>query len=407
VKDQVYWVTYQNNLHSAYHLLSDDGAEAPVEFINHWWHFLVWKDEQGYLTNCECLIEKYQYQTRWYNEREPSPISPLEPQEPPPAYDSLPADSSSNQESAHEESDGDIEVQHGINYDDEVLAQRAELFTTREPIEPEPITLAEAMERMTQQTADYDFTLLDHEPMQISSTSAVSTALTLPAQPFQVGQPSGGNVFLQGSSGGGGGGGGGSVPRGFPGGGGGGGGGGRGGGGSGRPPMPAPTPVPATAAAAAPTPTPNNDPRSLFRSAPLIFNGSCNKSNDFMQAFDLYRTINQQHNVFANPYNHIMMCLSYMKGPKVNDWVQQRAHALQQAVDNSTVQPDDKDIWTTFHGELEAAFTDTTRHKQVTLDLISMSMKGDNLDTYMATFKHLQECAGWESDAQGTILLFQ
>jgi Retrotransposon gag protein len=101
-----------------------------------------------------------------------------------------------------------------------------------------------------------------------------------------------------------------------------------------------------------------------------------------------------------------MMCLSYMKGPKVNDWVWQQACTLQQAVDNGTVQPDNEDIWTAFHGELEAAFTDTTRCEQATLDLISMSMKGDDLDTYMATFEHLRERAGWESNAQGTILLF-
>jgi hypothetical protein len=147
-------------------------------------------------------------------------------------------------------------------------------------------------------------------------------------QPFQVGHSGGGNVFLQGSSGSGSRMGGGSVPRGFPGSRGGGGGGGRGGGGGGRPPAPAPAPAPAAAVAAAPAPTPNNDPQLLFGSAPSVFDGSQDKSNNFMQAFDLYRTINRQHNVFANPYNRVMMCLSYMKGPKVNDWVWQRARAL-------------------------------------------------------------------------------
>jgi hypothetical protein len=33
-------------------------------------------------------------------------------------------------------------------------------------------------------------------------------------------------------------------------------------------------------------------------------------------------------------------------------------------------------------------------------------MKGDDLNTYMAMFEHLRECAGWEADAQGTILMF-
>jgi hypothetical protein len=59
------------------------------------------------------------------------------------------------------ESDEDIVIQQGINYNDEVLAQHAELFITCEPIEPETITLAEAMERALYQLADYNFTLLN------------------------------------------------------------------------------------------------------------------------------------------------------------------------------------------------------------------------------------------------------
>jgi Retrotransposon gag protein len=67
----------------------------------------------------------------------------------------------------------------------------------------------------------------------------------------------------------------------------------------------------------------------------------------------------------------------------------------------------DETIWQAFEDEFIAAFTDTTRHEQVTLDLINITMKGDDLDTYMATFEHLRERAGWEADAQGTILMFQ
>jgi hypothetical protein len=145
-----------------------------------------------------------------------------------------------------QESDGDIAIRTRINYDNEVLASHAELFMTQEPIEPETITLAEAMDHMEYTTPDHDY---DPGPARIAS---VSTAVTIPTQTFQVGQPGSGNVFLQGSSGGGGGGG---IPGGFPTGGGSrGGGGGGGGGGSrgGRGGPPAPAPVPAAAAAAAP-----------------------------------------------------------------------------------------------------------------------------------------------------------
>jgi Zinc knuckle len=60
-----------------------------------------------------------------------------------------------------------------------------------------------------------------------------------------------------------------------------------------------------------------------------------------------------------------------------------------------------------FIEEFTEAFTDTTRREQATLDLINIQMKGEDLDTYISTLYHLQERAGWEPDAQGTILMFQ
>jgi Retrotransposon gag protein len=67
----------------------------------------------------------------------------------------------------------------------------------------------------------------------------------------------------------------------------------------------------------------------------------------------------------------------------------------------------DKTIWQAFEDEFVAAFTDTTRREQAMLDLINIAMKGDDLNTYMATFEHLREHVGWEADAQGTILMFR
>jgi hypothetical protein len=137
----------------------------------------VWKPEQGYLTNPSCRIKKHQLGTGWYSEQERPLISPLSPLEPPPTYDS-PAAESSDSNPPHEESDEDIAIQTGINYDNEVLASHAELFTTREPIEPKTITLAEAMDCMEYTNPNYNH---DPGPAHIAS---VSTAVTIPAQTF-------------------------------------------------------------------------------------------------------------------------------------------------------------------------------------------------------------------------------
>jgi Retrotransposon gag protein/Zinc knuckle len=197
--------------------------------------------------------------------------------------------------------------------------------------------------------------------------------------------------------------------------GGGGGGGGRGGGGGGDPdpdqPMnPDPrdnAPDPPLVAGGQPAYNLDEHPQSLCGSPPNIFDGTRDKVNSFLQAFGLYRAINCRHITMREPYNRIMMMLSYMKGPKIDDWVWERAMLLEMVVSNGTANLNDKHVWNTFIEEFTEAFTDTTRREQATLDLINIQMKGEDLDTYISTFHHLQERAGWELDAQGTILMFQ
>jgi Retrotransposon gag protein len=161
------------------------------------------------------------------------------------------------------------------------------------------------------------------------------------------------------------------------------------------------------AAAGQPAYNPDEHPRSLCGSPPNIFDGTRDKVDSFLQAFGLYRAINRQHIRMREPYNRIMMMLSYMKGPKINDWVWEKATLLETVVSNGTANPNDEHVWNTFLEEFTDTFTDTTRREQATLDLINIQMKGEDLDTYISTFHHLRERAGWELDAQGTMLMFR
>jgi Retrotransposon gag protein len=102
-----------------------------------------------------------------------------------------------------------------------------------------------------------------------------------------------------------------------------------------------------------------------------------------------------------------MMMLSYMKGPKIDDWVREKATLLETAVANGTANLNDEHVWNMFLKEFMDAFTNTTRQEQATLDLINIQMKGEDLDMYISTFYHLRERAGWEPDVQGTMLMFR
>jgi Retrotransposon gag protein len=152
---------------------------------------------------------------------------------------------------------------------------------------------------------------------------------------------------------------------------------------------------------------PDDHPHSLCGSPPNIFDGTRDKVDSFLQAFGLYRAINRQHITMREPYNRIMMMLSYMKGPKIDDWVREKATLLEAAVSNGMANPNDEHVWNTFLEEFMDAFTDTTQREQATLDLINIQMKGEDLDTYISTFHHLRERAGWEPDTQGMMLMFR
>jgi hypothetical protein len=243
---------------------------------------------------------------------------------------------------------------------DEFAAAVAQLTTTREPIAPMQDTIEATMQQGNPLTPDFHI-------------ASAATAITYPARYEFAGESGGGG----GSRGGGGGGG--------------------GGGGDPDPDQPmnnndpgdeAPDPP---AAAGQPAYHPDDHPHSLCGSPLNVFDGTRDKVDSFLQAFGLYRAINCQHITMRELYNCIMMMLSYMKGPKIDDWVREKVTLLEMAVSNSTANPNDEHVWNTFLEEFTDAFTDTTRQEQATLDLINIQMKGEDLDTYISTFHHLRE----------------
>ena len=51
---------------------------------------------------------------------------------------------------------------------------------------------------------------------------------------------------------------------------------------------------------------------------PAAFTGDRDKSDDFLREFDMYRSLNELHELMTVPYFRAMLALSYMKGPHVS-----------------------------------------------------------------------------------------
>ena len=132
------------------------------------------------------------------------------------------------------------------------------------------------------------------------------------------------------------------------------------------------------------------------------------KAEAFKQEFELYQYMNPNNEIMCTPYYCVMQHLSSIKGPLVNDW---KADQITDLVEKTTCANNpigqDKDVlWTEYEIAFNNAFTDTTKKQKAQAALKHLCMKDNDLDTYIARFKHLAQDAGYDLTALRTADLF-
>jgi hypothetical protein len=136
------------------------------------------------------------------------------------------------------------------------------------------------------------------------------------------------------------------------------------------------------------TPTTN---RKLAGLPPTIFTGERTESNKFLKEFKQWRLLNRDHAKMKQAYNHVLMALIYIKGPKVDDWQEARLEELV----NTNLHPDDEALWTTFKQKFKDAYTNSNKKRAAYDKLMALQMKEGDIDTYIAMFDNLLAKAGW------------
>ena len=142
---------------------------------------------------------------------------------------------------------------------------------------------------------------------------------------------------------------------------------------------------------------------------PSIFDGTRSKAKDFMGQFRRFKLVNRSHETMKIPFDRVLSALTYMRGPLINDWVDEQEKKLAAQTDTtkrSHIQETDEVLWSEFETAFLAAWTDTLK-KQNTFDqLMRLMMNGWDVDTYIATFDRLALAAGWDVNSEGTIAKF-
>jgi len=67
-------------------------------------------------------------------------------------------------------------------------------------------------------------------------------------------------------------------------------------------------------------PAPTNG-SSLFGALLEVFDKNRGKAKEYMHSLKHWWALNKEKTVFDIPYKWVTLCLSYMKGPKIEDWV--------------------------------------------------------------------------------------
>jgi hypothetical protein len=149
---------------------------------------------------------------------------------------------------------------------------------------------------------------------------------------------------------------------------------------------------------------------------PEVFDGQRKNTQKFVKEFTLWKMCNLRNEAMTNPFQRIALALSYIKGPRVDDWVAQQSNVtVWKVFGNPNANPptvpiyhdDDERLWNEFVDDFGRAFADTAAAEQAYADLTRLEMKGDEIDEYVATFEHLLSKAGWDRDAHGSLEMFK
>ena len=142
---------------------------------------------------------------------------------------------------------------------------------------------------------------------------------------------------------------------------------------------------------------------------PTIFDGTCSKADDFMGQFRRFKMVNRTHEAMKVPFDRVLTALTYIRGPLINDWVDQQEKKLAARTDTTKrnhVQETDEVLWSEFETAFLDAWTDTSKKQNAYDQLMRLMMNGWDVDTYIATFDRLALAAGWDANSEGTIAKF-
>jgi len=145
-----------------------------------------------------------------------------------------------------------------------------------------------------------------------------------------------------------------------------------------------------------------------------IFTGERGTVELFLQTFNYFRNANHHNDIMRNPFKRSNLLLTYMKGPKVQQWAARKGEELTLAVlgdPANQVAPtnniDDEQLWTRLTLDLRTAYLEYHGAEGAYRVIKNLRQKAGYADNYIVQFENLLNKAGWGRDQHGTTAAFK
>ncbi len=136
------------------------------------------------------------------------------------------------------------------------------------------------------------------------------------------------------------------------------------------------------------------------------FHSDREESKAFLLNFLLYQGINPHVEQLTIPFQRSMTFLLYIRGPLVDDWVEEQAQWLMDQVTGGVAHAEEN-LWATIETRFCQAYTDTVEKQKAQHNIRDLKMKGDDLDTFIAQFQSVARKARYDLDGEATLNIFQ
>ena len=135
---------------------------------------------------------------------------------------------------------------------------------------------------------------------------------------------------------------------------------------------------------------------------PTIFEGDHSKAESFLRESSTYLLVNYDIPALASFIKKIAITLTCIKGPKVNQWMQQQLEwlmTLQPADDNNTT-------YQQFIANFHAHFMDSQKAQRARIELQMLKMVWPEIDEYISKFESITHEAGYNPADHNTMQQF-